>query len=59
MKSKSKARSQSVGPEHESPRRQLRSASTAPHSRTTTGKKTPTAATTQGTSSERKTRPCK
>ncbi|KAI8129245.1 hypothetical protein CVS40_1106 [Lucilia cuprina] len=43
-----KIRSQSVGPEHESPKRQLRSASTAPYNRTA-GKKTPTTAT-QGTS---------
>ncbi|XP_037809727.1 uncharacterized protein LOC119602340 isoform X5 [Lucilia sericata] len=49
-----KIRSQSVGPEHESPKRQLRSASTAPYNRTA-GKKTPTTAT-QGTT-ERKPRP--
>ncbi|XP_065355722.1 uncharacterized protein LOC135950094 isoform X4 [Calliphora vicina] len=49
-----KLRSQSVGPEHESPKRQLRSASTAPYNRTA-GKKTPTTAT-QGTT-ERKPRP--
>ncbi|KAM7361332.1 uncharacterized protein ACRADG_011263 isoform 7-T10 [Cochliomyia hominivorax] len=49
-----KTRSQSVGPEHESPKRQLRSASTAPYNRTA-GKKTPTSAT-QGTT-ERKARP--
>ncbi|XP_046803922.1 uncharacterized protein LOC111675514 [Lucilia cuprina] len=49
-----KIRSQSVGPEHESPKRQLRSSSTAPYNRTA-GKKTPTTAT-QGTS-ERKPRP--
>uniref|UniRef100_A0A1B0BKC7 Nuclear protein MDM1 n=1 Tax=Glossina palpalis gambiensis TaxID=67801 RepID=A0A1B0BKC7_9MUSC len=51
-----KTRSQSVGPEHESPKRQIRSASTAPTARyvtTTAGKKTPTTA-----AAERKARPC-
>uniref|UniRef100_A0A1A9W1M1 Nuclear protein MDM1 n=1 Tax=Glossina brevipalpis TaxID=37001 RepID=A0A1A9W1M1_9MUSC len=50
-----KTRSQSVGPEHESPKRQIRSASTAPTARyvtTTAGKKTPTTA-----AAERKARP--
>ncbi|XP_073819767.1 uncharacterized protein isoform X7 [Musca autumnalis] len=51
-----KTRSQSVGPEHESPKRQLRSASTAPTNRSA-GKKTPTAATGTATVAERKARP--
>ncbi|XP_018796315.1 PREDICTED: uncharacterized protein LOC108973474 isoform X5 [Bactrocera latifrons] len=61
-----KTRSQSVGPaEHVSPKRQLRSASTAPSARLTAGKKTPvvpqhaTSAGTaaSGTALERKPRP--
>ncbi|XP_020715662.1 neurofilament heavy polypeptide isoform X1 [Ceratitis capitata] len=59
-----KSRSQSVGPaEHVSPKRQLRSASTAPSARLTAGKKTPTvshhtSATTATTGTvERKARP--
>uniref|UniRef100_A0A1I8PUI7 Nuclear protein MDM1 n=1 Tax=Stomoxys calcitrans TaxID=35570 RepID=A0A1I8PUI7_STOCA len=51
-----KTRSQSVGPENESPKRQIRSASTAPTSRTA-GKKTPTAATGSASIAERKARP--
>ncbi|XP_061393233.1 uncharacterized protein LOC133328703 isoform X3 [Musca vetustissima] len=51
-----KTRSQSVGPEHESPKRQIRSASTAPTTRSA-GKKTPTAATGSATIAERKARP--
>ncbi|XP_054746903.1 proteoglycan 4 [Anastrepha obliqua] len=60
-----KSRSQSVGPaENVSPKRQLRSASTAPSARLTAGKKTPTvphhattAATTGSGAVERKPRP--
>ncbi|XP_036329562.1 mucin-19 isoform X2 [Rhagoletis pomonella] len=60
-----KTRSQSVGPaEHVSPKRQLRSASTAPSARLTAGKKTPTvphhatsAATAGSGTVERKARP--
>ncbi|XP_075145101.1 uncharacterized protein LOC142220076 isoform X2 [Haematobia irritans] len=51
-----KTRSQSVGPENESPKRQIRSASTAPYSRTA-GKKTPTAASGSASIAERKARP--
>ncbi|XP_050341329.1 uncharacterized protein LOC126767759 isoform X8 [Bactrocera neohumeralis] len=61
-----KTRSQSVGPaEHVSPKRQLRSASTAPSARLTAGKKTPvvphhatsTGTAASGTAVERKPRP--